>query len=77
MGSIKDQAHDDPSEGTSDGDGSDPGEEEEADPLEVDRLEGAVAEPDADGGAGDAHGGRDGQGELGEEEDGDGGAHLH
>ncbi len=39
------------------GDGHDPGDEEKRHPLEVDGLEGAVAETDTDGCASDAHGG--------------------
>jgi hypothetical protein len=75
--SIEDQAHEYSSESAGDGDGSDPCEEEEADSLEVDCLQGAVAEADTDGSANDAHRGRDGKRELREDEDGNGGAHLH
>lgn len=77
MRSVKDNAHDDTGKGTSDRDGHDPGEDEQADTLPVDGLDGAVHETDTDGSTGDTHGGGDGQGELGEDEDGDGGAHLH
>jgi hypothetical protein len=74
---VEEQTHEDTAEGAGDGDGHDPGQGEEADSLEVDGLEGAVAEADADGGARDAHGRRHGEGVLGEDEDGDGGAHFH
>lgn len=75
--SVKEKTHQDTTEGTGDGDGHDPGEDQEANTLEVDGLESAVAEADTDGGSGDAHGGGYRQRELGENEDGDGGAHLH
>nr|POF07166.1 hypothetical protein CFP56_31790 [Quercus suber] len=74
---VEEDAHEHAAEGAGDGDGHDPGESQKPDTLEVDGFEGAVAQPDADGGAGDAHGGRDGQGVLGEDEHRDGGAHLH
>jgi hypothetical protein len=59
------------------GDGHDPGEDQEADSRPVDGLVGTVAQTDTDGGTSDAHGRRDGQLELREEQDGDGGTHLH
>ena len=74
---VENQAHETSSESAGDGDGEDPCEEEEADSLEVDCLVGAVAEADTDGSASDAHGGRDGKRVLREDEDSDGGAHLH
>jgi hypothetical protein len=77
VGSIEEQTHEYSSESAGDGDGSDPCEDEKADSLEVDCLQGAVAEADTDGSASDAHRGRDGKRELREDEDGDGGAHLH
>lgn len=77
MRRVEDQRHEDTANGSGDGDGHDPGEDEETDTLEVDGLEGAVAQADTDGGARDAHGGRDGEGVLREDEHGDGGAHLH
>jgi hypothetical protein len=55
--SVEDDAHGQTTDGTGDGDGHDPGEDEETDSLPVDGLDGAVAETDPDGGAGDAHGG--------------------
>jgi hypothetical protein len=74
---VENDAHEDTGDGTGNRDGGDPRDHEEADTLEVDGLEGAVAEADADGGARDAHRRGDGEGELGEDEDGDGRAHLH
>ena len=77
MRSIEDQGHDYSSESAGDGDGEEPSEEEKADSLEVDCLQGAVAEANTNGSASDAHGGRDGKRVLREDEDGEGGAHLH
>ena len=74
---VEEDAHEDTAEGAGNGDGHDPGDQQEGDSLEVDGLEGAVAETDADGGTGDAHGGGDGEGVLREDQDGDGGTHLH
>lgn len=74
---INEKTHQTSTNGASDGDGHDPGKQQEADTLEVDSLQGTVAETDADGGTGDTHGGGDGEGVLGEDEDGEGGAHLH
>lgn len=77
MRSVNKQTHQATTNGAGDGNGHDPGEKEEAHTLEVDSLEGTVAETDADGGTGDTHGGGDGEGVLGEDEDGEGSAHLH
>lgn len=55
----------------------DPREDEEADSLPVDSLESAVAETNTDGGAGNAHGSRDGKLVLGEDKDSDGSTHFH
>lgn len=77
MRSVEGQAHEAASDQAGNGNGHDPGEHEETDTLPVDSLEGTVAQTDADGGTSDAHGGRDGERVLGEDEDGDGGAHLH
>lgn len=74
---VQRETHQDTADQASDGDGDDPRKKQEANSLPVDSLEGAVAETDADGGASDAHGGRHGEGVLGEDEDGDGGAHFH
>lgn len=74
---VEEQTHKHTADGAGDGDGHDPGSNEQADTLPVDSLVGTVAEADTDGSAGDAHGGRDGEGELREDEDGDGGTHLH
>lgn len=77
MRRVEEQTHEHTADGAGDGDSHDPGEDEKADTLEVDSLEGAVAETDADRGTGDAHGRRHGQRILREDEDGDGGAHFH
>jgi hypothetical protein len=74
---IKEKRHRDSAQSSSDGDSHDPSRHEEADTLPVDGLVSAIAETHANRSAGDAHGGRDGEGELREDEDGDGGAHLH
>lgn len=75
--SVNSQGHEAAANETGNGDGHDPGEEEEADTLPVDGLEGAVAEADADGRARDAHGRRHGQRVLREDQDGDGGPQFH
>lgn len=75
--SVEEKTHEDTTKGTSNGDGHDPGEDQEADTLEVYGLEGAVAKTNTDGSSSNAHGGGDRQGKLGEDEDGDGGTHLH
>lgn len=75
--SVKNNAHDDTGKGTSNWDGSNPGDHEEGDSLEVNSLEGTVAETDTDGGTSDAHGGGDRKRVLREEEDGDSGTHFH
>lgn len=77
MRRVQRQTHQTPTDQTGNRHGHDPGEEKEADTLPVDSLEGTVAQTDTDGGAGDAHGGRHGQGVLREDEDGDGGAQFH
>ena len=74
---VEDNAHQTAGEGTRDGDGHEPGESQQTDSLPVDGAPGSVAQADSDGGAGDAHGGGDGELVLGEQEDGDGGAHFH
>lgn len=74
---VEEKTHEHTADGAGDGDRHDPGGNEQADTLPVDSLVGAVAEADTDGRARDAHGGRDGEGELREDEDGDGSAHLH
>ena len=75
--SIEDYAHDYTSQSASDGNRHDPREEQEANSLPVDCLEGAVAEPNTHGSTGDTHGSRDGKGVLREDENGDGGTHFH
>jgi hypothetical protein len=77
MGSVEDDGHGNTTDGSSDGDGHDPREDEETDSLPVDGLDGAIAETDTDGGTGDAHGGGDGEGVLRKDEDGKRGTHFH
>lgn len=74
---VNEETHQTSTKGAGDGNGHDPGEQQETDTLEVDSLQGTVAETDADGGTGDTHGGGDGEGVLGEDEDGEGGTHFH
>lgn len=54
-----------------------PRRQQQANTLPVDRLVSAIAQTDTHSGAGNAHRRRDGEGELAENEHGDGGAHLH
>lgn len=54
---IQEQAHQATTKSTSNRNSHDPSQEQETNTLEVDSLEGTVAETDADGGARDAHGG--------------------
>lgn len=61
---VEQDAHQHTGESTSDGDGHDPGEHEQAHSLPVDGLERAVAETYTDCRTGDAHGGGDGELEL-------------
>jgi hypothetical protein len=77
VGGIQEERHRDSSNCAGDGNGHDPSRYEEADTLPVDSLEGTIAEANTDCGSGNAHGGRDGEGELRENEDSDGGAHFH
>lgn len=77
MGGIEGKGSKAATNKTSNRDGHDPREDEETDSLPVDGLEGAVAETDTDGRASDAHGSGNGQLVLGEDENGDGGSHLH
>ena len=77
MRSVEDQSHDDTCEGTGDWNSGDPRDDQESDSLPVDGLVGTVAKTNTDGGTSDAHGGGNWEGELGEDEDGDGGTHLH
>jgi hypothetical protein len=75
--SVEDNAHSKTTNGAGDGNGHDPGEDKETNTLPVDSLDGTVAETDTDGGTGDAHGRRDGERVLREDEDGERGTHLH
>jgi hypothetical protein len=75
--SIKEQTHQASTESTGDRDSHDPGKQQETNTLEVNSLEGSVAETDTDGGTGDTHRGRDREGVLREYKDGKGSTHLH
>jgi hypothetical protein len=77
VGGVEDDGHGDTTDGAGDGDGHDPGEDEETDSLPVDGLDSAVAETDTDGGTGDAHGCGDGEGVLREDQDSERGTHFH
>jgi hypothetical protein len=74
---VKGKGHKTSTDETGDGDGHDPGENEEEDSLPVDSLDATVAETDTDGGTSDTHGGRDRKLVLREDKDGDGSTHLH
>ena len=74
---IEHDTHGQTTNGARNGNGHDPGEYEQTHSLPVHRAEATVAETDTDGGASDAHGGRDRQRELREHEHGDGSAQLH
>lgn len=77
MRSVENKTHEDTSKGTGNGDSSDPSNDQKTDSLEVDGLECTITESDTDGSTGDTHGGGNWEGELGEDEDGNGGTHLH
>lgn len=77
MRSIKKQAHKHAAKRPCDGNGHDPGDDEQTDTLPVNGFPGAIAEANTDGGTGDAHRRGHGQRLLGKDEDGNGGAHLH
>jgi len=77
MGSVEEESHEHARERTGNRDSSDPRKCQETDSVEVDGLEGTVAESDTDGSTSDTHGGRDGEGVLRKDEDGQGGTHFH
>ena len=77
MRRIEDQTHETTTNGASDGNSHDPSKQQKTDTLEVDSLKRSVAQTDTDGGTSNAHRGGDGQGVLGEDQDGNGSAHLH
>jgi hypothetical protein len=74
---VEDDGHGETTDGTSNGNGHDPGEDEETNTLPVDGLDGSVAKADTDGRTSDTHGGGDGKGVLREDQDGESGTHLH
>jgi hypothetical protein len=75
--SVEDNAHGQTTNSTGDRDGHDPGEDEETNSLPVDSLDGSVAETDTNGSTSDAHGSRDRERVLREDQDGESGTHLH
>lgn len=77
MRRVEEETHENPAQRAGNGDGGDPGDDEQADTLEIDGLQCAVAEADTDGGAGNAHRCRHGERELRKDQYSDGGAHLH
>jgi len=77
MRRVQKQSHQHSCQRPSNRDRHDPCEQQQAHSLPIDSLERAIAKTDADGGAGDAHGCRDGKSVLREEENGDGGAKFH
>lgn len=74
---IENQGHEYTSESASDGNRSNPCNDEEAYSLEVDSLEGTVAKTNSDSGSCDAHRRRHRQFVLGEDKDGHSSTHLH
>jgi hypothetical protein len=74
---VESKTHKTSTDKTGDGNGHDPGEDEEENSLPVDGLDAAVAETDTDGGTSDAHRGRHGELVLREDKDSDSSAHLH
>ena len=75
--SIEEETHNHPRQGPSNRDSQDPRQQQQANTLKVDGLDGAIAQSHPDGGARDTHGGRHGQRELRKDKHGDGRAHLH
>lgn len=75
--SVENDAHGHTADGTGNGNGHDPREDEETDSLPVYSLDGTVAKTDTDGGTSDAHGGGDGERVLREDQDGERSTHFH
>ena len=75
--SVENDTHGETTNGSGNGNGHDPGEDEEADSLPVDSLDGAVAKTHTDSSTGNAHGGRDREGVLREDQDRKSGTHFH
>ena len=74
---IEEETHQATSKSTGNGNGHNPGENEQADTLPVDSLVGTIAKTDTDGSTGDTHRSGDWESELRKDEDGDGSTHLH
>ena len=77
VGSVEHNGAGDTTNGTSDGNCHDPGEDQETNSLPVDRLKSTVAKTDTNGGTSNAHGCGDGQRVLRKDEDSKSGTHLH
>jgi len=77
MRRVQEQSHQHPRQRPRNRNRHDPRKEQQSHSLPIDSLERAIAKTDADGGASDTHGCRDGKSVLREEEDGDGGAEFH
>lgn len=77
MRSVEENSHENTSNRSSDWDGHDPGKDKETNSLPVDSLEASVAKSDTDGSSSNAHGSGNWELELRENEDGNGGSHLH
>ncbi|KAJ3536198.1 hypothetical protein NMY22_g6134 [Coprinellus aureogranulatus] len=77
MRSVEDDTHKAGGGRRCDGDGHNPAHEDPANCPPIRRPPVTVAKGDTDGGANDAHGGRDGDTVLRGEDDGDGGAKFH
>lgn len=77
MRGVKCKTHQTTTDETGDWNGHDPGEEQETHSLPVDGLVGTVAKTDTDSGTSDTHGSGDWELVDGENENGDGGTHLH
>ena len=75
--SVEEQTHQHTGEGTGDRDGHDPRNHQQGDSVPVDGLKRSVGKTDTDRGTRNAHRGRNRELVLGEDEDGERGAHLH
>ncbi|KAI3485948.1 hypothetical protein L1887_50602 [Cichorium endivia] len=76
-GGVEDDGEEASGDETGDGEGEDPGEEDPAEHPPVHGLVVSVAQADCERGTGDRLSGRDGQTEVGCDDDGDGSAELH
>lgn len=77
MRAVEQDAHGATTNKTSDRNSHEPRENQKTNSLPVNSLEGTVAQTNTDGSASDAHGSRDREGVLREDEDGDGSTKFH